>query len=767
MTDELLDPQTPNEDELYLQEGEDLFGAEPAPAPVAVAEPTAVAENLEPSELLALYRRYRPDSFSQVIGQEHVTEPLQRALNNNKIAHAYLFSGPRGCGKTTSARILARCLNCEQGPTATPCGVCRSCQELATGGPGSIDVIEIDAASHGGVDDARELRERAFFAPVQSRYKVYIIDEAHMVTSHGFNALLKVIEEPPAHVKFIFATTEPDKVLGTIRSRTHHYPFRLVPPKVMASYLEQICNAEKVQVEPAVYPLVVRSGGGSVRDSLSLLDQLIGGASEDGVTYSQASALLGFTPDVLLDEVIDGFAAHDAKAVYQGVDKIIEIGQDPRRFAQDLLDRFRDLVIIAGVPDALSTGLIDVPTDQGERLANQAKALGQAELTRAAQIVADGLSGMRGTTTPRLLLELICSRILLPGSRTNPEDLATRLDQLARKVTQLSSGMPVSNAASGSGAPVGGSAQTSVSPVAEHNRAAGQPVIQQTAAVGRPTRPAMSGGMPSGQTRPTRPMRPVRNPNQNVNQSVSEQNLATPAAQPSPTTASRGNSPVGNESSAGANQDVAGLLNQRWSQIVDLASKTKRSLKTLLENNSKLVGVSQEGLTLSFSNSGALKMFNSGCEQALRGAIREILGIDLAIKASHDPNISIPINHSANDELQPSRQSYSSPAEPMPMPEEPKMVPPQPDMPVVEPAQPVAADSVVTEAAEQKKAEPENVAKPQAVEPEKVAPIPAVSGEDFGSENPDQDLTVTDPAKMARELVMTELNGQPVDEEDL
>jgi DNA polymerase III subunit gamma/tau len=388
---------------------------------------------------LALYRRYRPDTFAEVIGQDHVTEPLQRALTNNRVNHAYLFSGPRGCGKTTSARILARALNCEKGPRAVPCGECQSCRDLARNGPGSIDVIEIDAASHGGVDDARDLRERAFFAPVSSRFKIYIVDEAHMVTTAGFNALLKLVEEPPPHVKFVFATTEPDKVIGTIRSRTHHYPFRLVPPRLLTEYLATICSAEGISVEPAVLPLVVRAGGGSVRDSLSVLDQLLGGADESGVSYRQAAALLGYTPDSLLDEFVDAFAASDAGGVFACVDKVIEVGQDPRRFAEDLLRRLRDLVIVAAVPDALTSGLVDVAPDQAERLTSQAASLGAGELTRAAEVIATGLTDMRGTTAPRLHLELMCARALLPGADVDDRGLHARLDRLERRVGVMGS----------------------------------------------------------------------------------------------------------------------------------------------------------------------------------------------------------------------------------------------------------------------------------------------------------------------------------------
>ena len=383
---------------------------------------------------LALYRRYRPDTFAEVIGQDHVVAPLRQALANNRVHHAYLFSGPRGCGKTTSARILARALNCAKAPLAEPCGVCQSCEDLARGGPGSIDVIEIDAASHNGVDDARELREKAFFSPVSSRYKIYILDEAHMITAQGFNALLKLVEEPPPHVKFVFATTEPDKVIGTIRSRTHHYPFRLVPPRLLSDYLADLCRRELVGIESTALPLVVRAGGGSVRDALSVLDQLIGGAGEDGVTYALTTALLGYTPDSLLDEVVDAFAAGDGASVFAAVDKVIESGQEPRRFAEDLLQRLRDLIIVAAVPDAVGKGLLEVADDAADRLQNQAARFGTADLTRSAEVVSRGLDEIRGATAPRLLLELICARVLLPGADSSSEGVQARLDRIERRM---------------------------------------------------------------------------------------------------------------------------------------------------------------------------------------------------------------------------------------------------------------------------------------------------------------------------------------------
>ncbi|WP_193072007.1 MULTISPECIES: DNA polymerase III subunit gamma and tau [unclassified Brevibacterium] len=388
----------------------------------------------------ALYRRYRPETFDEVIGQEHVTDPLKAAIERGRINHAYLFSGPRGCGKTTSARILARCLNCAKGPTPVPCGECPSCEDLANGGPGSLDVVEIDAASHNGVDDARDLRERAIYAPARDRYKVFILDEAHMVTSQGFNALLKIVEEPPPHIKFIFATTEPEKVIGTIRSRTHHYPFRLVPPEALGNYMEDLCNREGVQVAKGVLPLVVRAGGGSVRDTLSVLDQLIAGSGPDGVDYAGAIALLGYTPDSLLSDIVDAFSAGDGGGVYRAVERVIESGQDPRRFVEDLLERMRDLIVINAAPEAAHAFLPEVPPDRLERLTLQARGFGQGELSRAADLLNQGLTEMSGATSPRLQLELICARILLPGSGRSRDAVLSRVERMERRIGMSASG---------------------------------------------------------------------------------------------------------------------------------------------------------------------------------------------------------------------------------------------------------------------------------------------------------------------------------------
>ncbi|WP_350000811.1 DNA polymerase III subunit gamma and tau [Pseudarthrobacter sp. WHRI 8279] len=463
----------------------------------------------------ALYRRYRPDSFADVIGQEHVTEPLMTALRKNRVNHAYLFSGPRGCGKTTSARILARCLNCAQGPTDTPCGTCPSCVELARGGSGSLDVIEIDAASHGGVDDARDLRERATYAPVRDRYKIFIIDEAHMVTSAGFNALLKIVEEPPEHIKFIFATTEPDKVIGTIRSRTHHYPFRLVPPEPLMAYLELLCNQENVPVAPGVLSLVIRAGGGSVRDSLSVLDQLMAGAGPNGLDYELAVALLGYTHASLLDDVVEAVAASDAATVFRAVDRVIQTGHDPRRFVEDLLERFRDLIIVQAMPESAQTILRGMPADQISRLKNQAHNLGAAELSRAADVTNTALTEMTGATSPRLHLELLCARILLPSSEQNERGMAARIDRVERRLNYAGNdvGAPAATGAprtaADSPAPPtaalpGHAPAAEPAPPAPAQAASGTPAGPSTAAA-----PAASGTAPAPSALSASPSTPV------------------------------------------------------------------------------------------------------------------------------------------------------------------------------------------------------------------------------------------------------------------
>ncbi|MEV0673049.1 DNA polymerase III subunits gamma/tau [Mycobacterium sp. NPDC050441] len=438
---------------------------------------------------MALYRKYRPASFAEVVGQEHVTEPLSTALTAGRINHAYLFSGPRGCGKTSSARILARSLNCEQGPTPTPCGVCDSCVALAPNGPGNLDVTELDAASHGGVDDTRELRDRAFFTPAQSRYRIFIIDEAHMVTTAGFNALLKIVEEPPEHLIFVFATTEPEKVLPTIRSRTHHYPFRLLAPRTMRPLLERICAEENVNVDDAVYPLVIRAGGGSPRDTLSVLDQLLAGSEQGAngnhITYQRALALLGATDMALIDDAVEALAAGDAAALFGAVEAVIDAGHDPRRFATDLLERFRDLIVLQAVPDAVTRGVVDAPTDVLERMREQAAHTGAATLARYAEVVHAGLGEMRGATAPRLLLEVVCARLLLPSAHDTESALLQRIERIE---TRLDMSIPAGEASSSAARSVESAAEPSKT-FTRRSQAAPAPAVPEAPAAEAPTPP--------------------------------------------------------------------------------------------------------------------------------------------------------------------------------------------------------------------------------------------------------------------------------------
>ncbi|MFE7964529.1 DNA polymerase III subunit gamma and tau [Streptomyces cellulosae] len=629
---------------------------------------------------LALYRRYRPESFAEVIGQEHVTDPLQQALRNNRVNHAYLFSGPRGCGKTTSARILARCLNCEQGPTPTPCGTCQSCRDLARNGPGSIDVIEIDAASHGGVDDARDLREKAFFGPASSRYKIYIIDEAHMVTSAGFNALLKVVEEPPEHLKFIFATTEPEKVIGTIRSRTHHYPFRLVPPGTLREYLGEVCQKEGIAVEEGVLPLVVRAGAGSVRDSMSVMDQLLAGAGEEGVTYAMATSLLGYTDGSLLDSVVEAFATGDGAAAFEVVDRVIEGGNDPRRFVADLLERLRDLVILAAVPDAADKGLIDAPADVLERMQAQAGTFGPAELGRAADIVNAGLTEMRGATSPRLQLELICARVLLPAAYGDERSLMARLDRIERGV-QFSAGgaaagvpavgyVPGPDAHQGAVAPASNVVEPGGGPAAARAavRAQGQPTPAVPPAPTPPPAPAPAEAQaptppPAAPQAPPAPATPApgawptatpaggggagagRRPGGWPTAASAGGGASRPAQSPQPTAPSApavpSPAPSAPATPAGPPSGGGGGLDPRmlWPNILETVKNRRRFTWILLSQNAQVTGFDGTTLQLGFVNAGARDNFlSSGSEDVLRQALTEQFNVQWKIEAVVDPS---------------------------------------------------------------------------------------------------------------------------------
>ena len=532
---------------------------------------------------LALYRKYRPSVFADVIGQEHVTVPLSNALTSGKTHHAYLFSGPRGCGKTSSARIMARSLNCEKGPTPTPCGLCQSCKDLVANGPGSLDVIELDAATHGLVDDARDLRDKAFFAPVQSKYKIYIIDEAHQLGPGAANALLKVVEEPPPHVIFIFATTEPEKLISTIRSRTHHYPFRLVPPGILAEHLEKICKEEGVTVAKGVIPLVVRASGGSVRDALSVLGQLLAGAGPDGVSYEIAIQLLGFTDGALLDDAVDALAARDGATLFKTVDRVIESGHDPRRFAGDLLERLRDLMIVDALEATNANSILrGLPDDQLERMRKQAANIGAANLSRSADIAAEGLTQMRGATAPRLILELICGRMLLPGGDNSEAGLLSRIERLER-VENISTPSPTPPA------------------ISKNSKVAAVEVIPTVEVEKEAT---------EGDSKEAVPESPK----------VASENQAKPVA-------------------SVKSFDIAGLR-RLWPDVIENVKKRRRLTWSLLSASAQIIAVDEKLITIGIVNAGARDSFvRSESDEILRQAFIEIVGIDRKIEVVVDASI--------------------------------------------------------------------------------------------------------------------------------
>ncbi len=747
-------------------------------------------DNLVGVSSLALYRRYRPESFAEVIGQEHVTDPLQQALRNNRVNHAYLFSGPRGCGKTTSARILARCLNCEQGPTPTPCGECQSCQDLARNGPGSIDVIEIDAASHGGVDDARDLREKAFFGPASSRYKIYIIDEAHMVTPAGFNALLKVVEEPPEHLKFIFATTEPEKVIGTIRSRTHHYPFRLVPPGTLRGYLAEVCGKEGSVVEDGVLPLVVRAGAGSVRDSMSVMDQLLAGAGDDGVTYAMATSLLGYTDGSLLDSVVDAFAAGDGAAAFEVVDRVIEGGNDPRRFVADLLERLRDLVILAAVPDAGDKGLIDAPADVVERMQAQASVFGAAELSRAADLVNEGLTEMRGATSPRLQVELICARVLLPGASDDERSLQARLDRLERGASFAAAGSgpamgyvpgPEAHGA-GVGMPAGGAGGVGGPAAARAAEAAAAPEFQQPQPQQQPQQPQPQQAVPQEAAQPPQAPAPAGQrpgawpsaagagsgvagpgsgaagaeparrpggwptasaPGGGVPQTSAPAVASAPAA-PAPAPAAQAPAPGGQSMAQGAAQ-----VRNMWPDILDAVKNRRRFTWILLSQNAQVTGFDGSTLQIGFLNAGARDTFtSSGSEEVLKQALAEQFNAKWRVDAVVDP--------SGGGGQAP--QTGGGGGRPPAAPYQPAPAPPPP-APSYEsrPAAPEPAPQPAQQPPPRQSGRPEPSSYERAPEPSR-----AVAPEDDTAEADDPDLV--DSALSGHDLIVRELGATVVEE---
>ncbi|MGM1062434.1 DNA polymerase III subunit gamma and tau [Saccharothrix sp. Mg75] len=702
---------------------------------------------------LALYRKYRPATFGEVVGQEHVTDPLRIALRAGRVNHAYLFSGPRGCGKTSSARILARSLNCVNGPTPDPCGECNSCVGLAPNGPGSVDVVELDAASHGGVDDARELRDKAFYAPAESRYRVFIIDEAHMVTTQGFNALLKIVEEPPEHLIFIFATTEPDKVLPTIRSRTHHYPFRLIPPGAMRALLERNCADEGVTVDPSVFPLVIRAGGGSARDTQSVMDQLLSGAGPEGVRYDRAIALLGVTDVALIDEFVDGLATGDGSAVFGTIDRLVDAGHDPRRFASDLLDRLRDLVLLHAVPDAATRNLVTAPDDEVAKMLAQRDATRPATVTRWAEVLHAGLTDMRGSTAPRLVLELVAARMLLPSVGDAESGLLQRLEQLERH------GPPAGGGAAGgatNGQPVEPRFQrpsqraadpTPPAPAAQPPAApapAAQVPAAQASAARAPAAPApavqapvaqapavQGSAVPAGPTGTAGPPAPAGPPppppvlrSAAMQQAPARPDPAPtrpvevppPPADPAPEVAAPAAQPAGGTGPSvgtGASGGVdAAEVRRRWSELLGVVRNASRSTEAML-TNATVAEVDGTTITLAHTSAPlARRLAEPRNADAIATAFAEVLGGTWQVKCVHGdapaataptrqappkPQRPAPTRPSQAQAQrapeQPTRQAPRPPVDDVPPPPEP----PEPDDPL--PPEPVDEEEMLAEAA--------------------------------------------------------------------
>jgi DNA polymerase-3 subunit gamma/tau len=694
---------------------------------------------------LALYRKYRPATFAEVIGQEHVTDPLRTALAAKRINHAYLFSGPRGCGKTSSARILARSLNCEQGPTPDPCGKCNSCIGLAPEGSGTVDVVELDAASHGGVDDARELRDKAFYAPAESRYRVFIIDEAHMVTTQGFNALLKIVEEPPEHLVFIFATTEPEKVLPTIRSRTHHYPFRLIPPGAMRALLERNCADEGVDVEPAVFPLVIRAGGGSARDTQSVLDQLLAGAGTGGVTYERAVSLLGVTDVGLIDDMVDGLAAGDGTSVYGTVDRLVEAGHDPRRFASDLLTRLRDLVMLRAVPQAAERGLVAAPEDELSRMRAQAERIQPGTLTRYAEIVHNGLIEMRGATAPRLLVELLCARMLLPAASSTDAAVLQRLEGLERRLTLAPASAPAPAAIAAAPSAAAPAAAPPVAP----------PVAQQEASqrtFQRPSRPEADQAAPTPAPAPQAP----------ASQALAPQAAApTSAAAPTP-------EPAAPAQPAAANTAVdSTAVRQIWPELLShVGQRSKPTLALLL--NATVHTVEGDTLVLSMPTVGLARQLNQESRaEHIRATLHDLLSGQWQVRCVHGdggaggapsqpPRRTPPPPEPPRQVSQPTRQAAQA-AQAAPPQQPQRRVAPPSDIPL--PPEPPADDEPP---------EPEDAAPPAAKPVPKpapklvAAPPPGVTVEDE-PEHEEEDLGGPTPDVVGIELLTAHLGARPLE----